>query len=907
MKRFVNALAWIVRRAPWAVIIATIVVALVLGMFGGRFQPSDDQNEGFAPDAPELLAAEAINDRFGADTNQSVMQIIVSADSGDVLTLDGLAATTAIREVVAAGPMATYLSPSPDQPAIVSYMAPVSQAIAFGAPPPTSDAEVKGLYALAYEQTPAEQQGFVSGMLPADADHEALVSPSGLMIVFSVGNFEDVEFVEASAAVAEDIAAMQLPAGYTAEAFSMELIFSDTGEFEAEISRLFASAGFIILLVLATVFLVLPKKRRNKIIVGVGIAAMLGAITMLVLPGLAKGFPGVFPAGIADWQTSTLLPAALGVFVLVFAVWSFAAGRLRRTVADTLVTMAGIGFAISIMNGLGYFIYGAAGPMTQILPILLIGLGVDYSIHITSRYREEVSEGIPVADSITIGIRTVGIALVLATITTAVGFLTNLLSAMPGLREFGVLAAIGITASFIIMMTFVPAVRLLLDTRAETKGTLDRDSLKGGDSRFLPRMMGRTAWLAKHAAIPTLIVTLVIGALGVFGTSRLEANFSFTDFVPTTSPYRVTLDTLTTDYGGGFGEKTQVLVDGGVGTPAAYNAMVESTLNMNSIDDVVKFGAFPAAESPVALVLQLANPESPSFDMTVAQAAGAAGMTATSLAVSDSADVEALYGALFVSDPEAASRVLWVDDNGEYTSALFTIQTQAGETGAGDLRVDLNVAFAPVTDAGLSAVGTSNEIISEVVIGTLRDSQVTSLMYTLIAVLILLVANFWYEVRRPMLGVITTLPVVLVVFLSFGIMWAVGIPFGPITATVAALAVGIGIPYMIHVTHRYEEDRIRTDNENDAIQSTLTHTGGALAGSAMTTIFGFGILMTSTTIPFRQFGFVTAYTILLSLLAAILVLPSMLVVWDRWHRRRGEETLDPALVEHSFGEDNEQK
>ena len=171
----------------------------------------------------------------------------------------------------------------------------------------------------------------------------------------------------------------------------------------------------------------------------------------------------------------------------------------------------------------------------------------------------------------------------------------------------------------------------------------------------------------------------------------------------------------------------------------------------------------------------------------------------------------------------------------------------------------------------------------------------SSLLYTLVAVLILLVLNFWFEVRRPMLGVITTLPVVLVVVLSFGIMWAAGIPFGPITATVAALAVGIGIPYMIHVTHRYEEDRIRYDNENDAIESTLTHTGGALAGSAMTTIFGFGILMTSTTIPFRQFGLVTAYTILLSLLAAILVLPSMLVVWDRWHRNRGEQTLDPEL------------
>ena len=152
------------------------------------------------------------------------------------------------------------------------------------------------------------------------------------------------------------------------------------------------------------------------------------------------------------------------------------------------------------------------------------------------------------------------------------------------------------------------------------------------------------------------------------------------------------------------------------------------------------------------------------------------------------------------------------------------------------------------------------------------------------------------------IGALTLGPVVLVVVLSFAIMWAAGIPFGPITATVAALAVGIGIPYMIHVTHRYEEDRIRHDNENDAIESTLTHTGGALAGSAMTTIFGFGILMTSTTIPFRQFGFVTAYTILLSLLAAILVLPSMLVVWDRWHRNRGEQTIDPDLVESAFGE-----
>ena len=67
---------------------------------------------------------------------------------------------------------------------------------------------------------------------------------------------------------------------------------------------------------------------------------------------------------------------------------------------------------------------------------------------------------------------------------------------------------------------------------------------------------------------------------------------------------------------------------------------------------------------------------------------------------------------------------------------------------------------------------------------------------------------------------------------------------------------------------------------------------------------GFGILVTSTTIPFRQFGFVTAYTILLAMLAAVLVLPSMLVLWDRWHRRRGHDPIDTAVLHEALQDDD---
>jgi len=60
----------------------------------------------------------------------------------------------------------------------------------------------------------------------------------------------------------------------------------------------------------------------------------------------------------------------------------------------------------------------------------------------------------------------------------------------------------------------------------------------------------------------------------------------------------------------------------------------------------------------------------------------------------------------------------------------------------------------------------------------------------------------------------------------------------------------------------------------------------ATAGSAFTTMAGFGILITSRLVPFQQMGQVTVYAVGLSLVAAILVLPSLLALWERWHRRR---------------------
>jgi predicted RND superfamily exporter protein len=192
---------------------------------------------------------------------------------------------------------------------------------------------------------------------------------------------------------------------------------------------------------------------------------------------------------------------------------------------------------------------------------------------------------------------------------------------------------------------------------------------------------------------------------------------------------------------------------------------------------------------------------------------------------------------------------------------------------------------------GLVAIVTSQYVISGTITEALVESQVSSLLITIVVATLVLMLSFGIENRRPFLGVVTMIPVALVVLWTFGLMYLSGIPFGPVTATLTGLAVGIGVPYTIHMARRFEEDRNRFSDLNEAVRATMTNTGGALAGSALTTAAGFGILITSTLTPFRQLGQVVAYAIVLSLIGAVLVLPSLLVLWERWHRKRG---LNPS-------------
>ncbi len=149
--------------------------------------------------------------------------------------------------------------------------------------------------------------------------------------------------------------------------------------------------------------------------------------------------------------------------------------------------------------------------------------------------------------------------------------------------------------------------------------------------------------------------------------------------------------------------------------------------------------------------------------------------------------------------------------------------------------------------------------------------------------------NYFISDRRPMLGLLTILPVGGVVILLYAFMVIAGFEFGPVTATLAAVVIGVGVDYTIHVTHRFQEYLREGLDVNGTVTRTLQTTGSALLASAVTTSLGFAILTQSSLIPFQQLGWLTLVAIVGSALVSELVLPSMLVIYARRSERSEQE------------------
>jgi hypothetical protein len=157
--------------------------------------------------------------------------------------------------------------------------------------------------------------------------------------------------------------------------------------------------------------------------------------------------------------------------------------------------------------------------------------------------------------------------------------------------------------------------------------------------------------------------------------------------------------------------------------------------------------------------------------------------------------------------------------------------------------------------------------------------------------------------RHPVKATAPLVPMLFVIGWQGLFMWALDIPVSPIGASLGALTVGIGAEYTIIVMERYYEERSRGAGPIEAVDVAARRVGSAITVSGLTTVFGFSALILSPFPILSDFGYLTVGVIFLTLVAALLTMPPVLVVLDEaWAAVRSSRGTEASAVASTGGD-----
>ena len=589
-------------------------------------------------------------------------------------------------------------------------------------------------------------------------------------------------------------------------------------------------------------------------------------------------------SGKSDQESDDSSRSSLAMLMAIaFAVIAVLLVLFYRQISDVLLSMGGLVLTIvwalgfqGLLGPDGLGLIGAPSVLAQMVPVMLIGLCVDYGIQGTSRYREVRSEGLGASAGISKSVASVMLPLGLAGVTTIVSFLTNLFGDISGLADFGVVAGAGVLSGLIVFLTGVPAVRVILDRRGEAKGKAPQvrpiDQAIPGAGNLVGAIGDATVRRPSVILLAAGVITLFFGVL----TTQLGSEFNSNDFLPDGTESKTDIVFLTDNLGGNT-EPVTVLVESEIANDRTLRNLLDFAA---AIED--------PSQKPAAVSSDITNSLGNYFmslpPEVQAEIAADLQLGQSAPLRLDSAAIQLALDRMRDHDPAAFDSLVAYGAPGQPDRTILQFNALTGDAErTRDLFTDVDGLWFG-DDNDITPI--ANEITALEVTDSLTASQATSIVFTIVAALIVLVLFFWITEFRPMLAVLSVLPILLVLVWVLGTMVLLGYSYNVITALITALSIGIGVDYTIHVTHRFVEEIEHGRQIREAVNLTMRTTGGALIGSALTTALGFSVLVFSPIAPMGQFGLLTAITVTYSLIAAVIVLPPMLVTWAAYHAWR---------------------
>ncbi len=396
--------------------------------------------------------------------------------------------------------------------------------------------------------------------------------------------------------------------------------------------------------------------------------------------------------------------------------------------------------------------------------------------------------------------------------------------------------------------------------------------------------------LAQKRLILLPLATVITGA-AIFFALKLEPTLDVKDFFDSSSDFVVSLDKIDEHVAERGGEPGLIYIKGDLSDPESLGAMLRllDRLELNPKLAKDANGELNLGETVFTFLERLTG-----NDYALAQAASETGVKivdADGDGIPDTqAQIKAAYDymvqrgiplndRILAYTPARIRQTLFHDITGVDQNATVvqvqvpgtreaTVVTAARESLEKDLQV-LNEAPS-ISLSGLTGSPFTREASLNATTKALKTALPIAAALCFLVILIVM--------RSVRFAVVTIVPIGLVVAWLYALMYLAGFALNWVTATIAAVSIGIGIDYSIHMTQRFREELARAADKVQALRQAAQGTGVALMASAATSIVGFSVMAFAPMPLFASYGMLTALMIFLAAAASLLVLPSLLLL-----------------------------
>ncbi|HBP16517.1 MAG TPA: hypothetical protein DEA08_01825, partial [Planctomycetes bacterium] len=429
----------------------------------------------------------------------------------------------------------------------------------------------------------------------------------------------------------------------------------------------------------------------------------------------------------------------------------------------------------------------------------------------------------------------------------------------PPIQRFGVAAALSAGATFLITMTFIPAVAALLKAPAPASAVQSR-------ARGLAEFVLRRPRLSLLGALGFCL------ALGL-GWLKVEVYTDFLSFFPEQDPLVESVAAIESRFVGVAPCEVIVATPPGRSRDPRVLELtlaLERQLEASEMVDVCFSAADMVAEATRLMTGKRGIPP---------DAAGIARVEKVLRQVAGHED-----GLQQLISPPGGVHP------GEEWVRITVRARSVGSHRYGELsrlvREFSREHFEPI---GVRALPTGTSIVFSESAQAIVDGQIKSFFFAYVLITVVL-SVFLRSLR---LGLISAIPNVAPIAALLGVMGYLGIPFNSFNSMVASIALGIAVDDTIHVLAGFQRSA-RELPLREAVAATIGREGTALISTSAVLFCGFGFLLLATFVPTTEFGLLTAVAIAVALLGDLVILPALLVLCPWLTGVRGVEEAPPA-------------